>query len=98
MKSQILDIFLDKTSNEVDRIVAETGVSMTQPGRRGSGDKIEYTASADTLVLTGNLAKIEDDQRGQTTGRQLTLHMSDDSILVEDQRGTRRGHAVHKSQ
>jgi len=98
MKSQTLDIFLTKATNEVDRIVAETGVSMTQPGRRGSGDKIEYTASTDTIVLTGNLAKIEDDQRGQTTGRQLTLHMSDDSILVEDQRGTRRGHAVHKSQ
>ena len=98
MKAQTLDIFLDEGSNEVDHILAETGVTMTQPGRRGSGDRVEYNAAKDTIVLTGNLAKVEDDERGLTTGRQLTLHMSDDKILVEDQRGTRRGHAVHKSQ
>src|SRR5581483_12213792 len=98
LKAQTLDVFLKNGSNDVDHIVADNSVSLTQPGRRGSGDHAEYNAEANTIVLTGNLAKIEDDERGLTSGRQLTLNMSDDKISIEDQRGTRRGHAIHKSQ
>jgi lipopolysaccharide export system protein LptA len=69
----------------VDHLVAQGAVTMTQPGRRGTGDKLVYTASDGVYVLTGTKAvppKVIDQTQGTTTGAALRFKSGDDSVEV----------------
>jgi len=74
------------TPGQVERIVAEHGVVITQPTRHANGEKLVYTAANDQFVLTGvaeNLPSIFDAERGKITGDSLTFYRHDDRVLVE---------------
>jgi lipopolysaccharide export system protein LptA len=77
----------------VDHMVATGSVVVDQPGRRGTGDKLVYTASDGVYVLTGTKAvppKVVDQTQGTTTGaalrfkrrRQQDAPSADDGIEV----------------
>jgi lipopolysaccharide export system protein LptA len=69
----------------VDHMVATGGVELVQPGRKATGEKLTYTASDQTFVLTGTKAappKMVDDQQGMTTGDALRFRTGDDSVVV----------------
>jgi len=72
---------------QVERIVAEHNVVITQPTRHATGDRLVYTAAEDKFVLTGGQAtgppSIFDAERGKTTGDSLTFFRHDDRVLVE---------------
>ena len=72
---------------QVERIVAEHSVVMTQPARRATGDRLVYTAAEGKFVLTGGPLSgppsIFDAERGKTTGDSLTFYRHDDRVLVE---------------
>jgi lipopolysaccharide export system protein LptA len=72
---------------QVERIVAEHSVVMTQPTRRATGDRLVYTAAEGKFVLTGGPLSgppsIFDAERGKTTGDSLTFYRHDDRVLVE---------------
>jgi lipopolysaccharide export system protein LptA len=72
---------------QVERIVAEHNVVITQPMRRATGDRLEYTAAEDKFVLTGGPLSgppsIFDAERGKITGDSLTFYRHDDRVLVE---------------
>jgi len=76
---------------QVDRIVAEEHVVITQPTRHATGDRLVYTAADDKFVLTGGPAggpgngrpSIFDAERGKITGDSLTFYRHDDRVLVE---------------
>ncbi len=68
---------------QVDRIIAEHKVVITQPTRRGTGDRLVYTSADDKYVLTGGPPSIFDAERGKTTGDSLTFYRHDDRVLVE---------------
>jgi lipopolysaccharide export system protein LptA len=76
---------------QVDRILAEGSVVLTQPTRHATGDRLVYTSVDDKYVLTGGsssgLPSIFDAERGKTTGDSLTFYRRDDRVLVEG-RGT----------
>jgi lipopolysaccharide export system protein LptA len=76
---------------QVDRIIAEDRVVMTQPTRHAAGDRLLYTSVDDRYVLTGGPLSgppsIFDAERGKTTGDSLTFYRHDDRVLVEG-RGT----------
>ncbi|MFZ0796506.1 MAG: LPS export ABC transporter periplasmic protein LptC [Terriglobales bacterium] len=72
---------------QVDRIIAEGKVVVTQPTRHATGDRLLYTAADDKFVLTGGPPSIFDAERGKTTGDSLTFYRHDDRVLVEG-RGT----------
>lgn len=91
-----VDVYLKKESNEVDRMRAEGGVVLTQPGRRGTGDIFTYTADDGRAVLGGKTAKIEDSEKGSTMGSQLTFYSRDDKIHVDNQQGTGRVRSTHR--
>lgn len=77
--------------------VAQQNVVLTQPMKRGTGDKLDYTASTDTAILTGNLAYFEDRERDVTTkGASLTLHLRDARIAASDEGGTKRVRTTHR--
>jgi lipopolysaccharide export system protein LptA len=68
---------------QVDRIIAEDRVVITQPTRHATGDRLVYTAADDKFVLTGGPPSIFDAERGKTTGDSLTFYRHDDRVLVE---------------
>ncbi len=70
-------------SPKIDRIVAQGQVSITQPGRRATGDRLTYTSVDDKFVLTGGSPSIFDAERGKITGVSLTFFRHDARVLVE---------------
>ena len=68
---------------QVERIVAEGKVVITQPARHATGDRLVYTAAEDKFVLTGGPPSIFDAERGKITGDSLTFYRHDDRVLVE---------------
>jgi len=71
------------TPGQVDRIVAEHDVAITQPTRHATGDRLVYTAADAKFVLTGGPPSIFDAERGKITGDSLTFYRHDDRVLVE---------------
>jgi lipopolysaccharide export system protein LptA len=75
------------TPGQVERIVAEGKVVITQPTRHATGDRLMYTAVEDKFVLTGGssggIPSIFDAERGKITGDSLTFYRHDDRVLVE---------------
>jgi lipopolysaccharide export system protein LptA len=80
---------------QVDRIIAENNVVITQPTRHATGDRLVYTAADDKFVLTGGPPSIFDAERGKITGDSLTFYRHDDRVLVE---GRETAPAVTKTQ
>jgi lipopolysaccharide export system protein LptA len=73
------------TTGQLDHMVATGHVVITQPGRRGTGDKLVYTAADGRYVLTGSPGqppRIVDAQKGTTTGAALLFKTADDSVEV----------------
>ena len=71
------------TPGQVERIVAEQGVVITQPARHATGERLVYTTADDKFVLTGGPPSIFDAERGKITGDSLTFYRHDDRVLVE---------------
>jgi lipopolysaccharide export system protein LptA len=71
------------TPGQVERIVAEGKVVITQPARHATGDRLVYTAAEDKFVLAGGPPSIFDAERGKITGDSLTFYRHDDRVLVE---------------
>src|SRR5258708_334155 len=75
------------TPGQVERIVAEGKVVITQPTRHATGDRLVYTAAEDKFVLAGGSSggspSIFDAERGKITGDSLTFYRHDDRVLVE---------------
>lgn len=77
----------------VDHMIASGAVELEQPGRRGSGDKLVYTADDKTFVLTGTKAvppKVIDEAQGTVTGASLRFKSGDDSVEVLSGDGSQR--------
>jgi lipopolysaccharide export system protein LptA len=71
------------TPGQVDHIVAESDVVITQPSRRATGERLEYVAADDKFILTGGSPSIFDAEHGKITGDSLTFFRRDDRVLVE---------------
>jgi lipopolysaccharide export system protein LptA len=72
-------------SSQIDTIIAEGKVVLTQPGRKGEGERLVYTSADGHYVLTGTAAnppRISDAFRGTTTGATLIFNDQDDSVEV----------------
>ncbi len=72
-------------SSQIDKIIAKGNVVLTQPGRKGEGERLVYTAADGRYVLTGTAAnppRISDAARGTTTGAALIFNDQDDSVEV----------------
>jgi lipopolysaccharide export system protein LptA len=70
---------------QLDHMIATGHVVFMQPGRKGNGEKLVYTASDGNYVLTGTETappQIWDRVHGTTTGAALTFNSQDDSIVV----------------
>jgi lipopolysaccharide export system protein LptA len=71
--------------SSVERIVATGHVVVEQPGRRGTGTRLVYTASDGQFVLTGEGAhppQVVDSIQGTVTGEVLTFSSPTQAIIV----------------
>ena len=73
---------------QLDHLVAQGNVVVTQPTRRAEGQTLVYTSSDDKFVLTGGPPSIFDAERGKITGVSLTFFRADDRVLVEGKEST----------
>ena len=81
------DVYLQKESNELERMIAQQNVVLVQPGKRGTGDWCQYTAADEVAVLKGNPAHVEDPEQGTTDGNRLTVYRRENRVVVDDPRG-----------
>lgn len=75
----------EKQGSQIERIVAQGHVVFTQPGRKGEGAKLVYTAADGHYVLTGTpdaLPRLWDSAHGTTTGVALLFNTQDDSVEI----------------
>ncbi|MEK6323052.1 MAG: LPS export ABC transporter periplasmic protein LptC [Acidobacteriota bacterium] len=96
VEASFVDVYLKQETNEVDHLNADGNVVLTQPGRRGVGDKLAYTSEDGRAVLSGKSARVDDVEKGATMGSQLTFYSRDDRISVENQQGTGRVRSTHR--
>lgn len=73
-------VYLDD-KNEVSKTIAETGVVITQPNRRATGDYAQYTAADEVVILRGSPATVEDGENGSSQGGQITVYMRDNRVI-----------------
>jgi lipopolysaccharide export system protein LptA len=101
--SGVADVYLQKEVNELERVIAQRSVVLTQPGKRGTGDWCQYTAADEVAVLKGDPAHVEDAVQGTTDGNRLTMYRRENRVVVDDPRGlqspgrVRSTHKVNKS-
>src|SRR5579884_511632 len=72
-------------SSQIEKIIASGHVLLTQPGRKGEGEQLVYTAADGRYVLTGTPAAppyVMDAVKGTTTGAALIFNDQDDSVEV----------------
>jgi lipopolysaccharide export system protein LptA len=84
--------------SSVERIVATGHVVVEQPGRRGTGTRLVYTASDERFVLTGDAAhppQVVDSIQREVTGEVLTFSSETQAIIVS---GSANNAAVTKTQ
>jgi lipopolysaccharide export system protein LptA len=75
----------DQQGSQVSKIVARGAVELQQPGRKGTGEDLTYTAEDGKFVLTGTTAtppRLTDQVRGTVTGAALIFNDRDDSVMV----------------
>ena len=63
---------------------------MKQPGRRGTGEQLTYTAATDSFALTGTAAKpprVTGEQGSVVTGATLLFQGADSTIVVAGSKG-----------
>jgi lipopolysaccharide export system protein LptA len=75
----------DQQGSQVSKIVARGAVELQQPGRKGVGEDLTYTAEDGKFVLTGTSAtppRLTDQVRGTVTGAALIFNDRDDSVVV----------------
>ena len=97
--SEVSDVYLLKESYEVERTVSQRSVIVTQPGRRGTGDRGEYTAADEVVVLTGNPARVEDAEKGSSESKRLTVFLRENRVVSDggpSPQSTGRVRTTHK--
>jgi lipopolysaccharide export system protein LptA len=99
MTGGVADVYLAKEGNEMEKTIAQRGVVLTQPNRKGTGEWVEYTSASEIAVLKGNPARVEDVEQGNTEGNRLTLAMKEGKVTADDARGPQspgRVRSTHK--
>jgi lipopolysaccharide export system protein LptA len=98
INSAVADVLLYKESSDVEKTIAQRNVVLTQPGRKGTGDWMQYTTADEIAVLKGNPARVEDAEQGNVEGGRLTINGRDGRVTADDARGPQAGRvrSVHK--
>jgi lipopolysaccharide export system protein LptA len=89
MTATKIELYLQPSGNEVDRLEAYEKLTLREQNRKTTGTRLTYTAASDTYVVTGTPVTIGDECGGETVGRRLTFVKSTDTINVDGNGETR---------
>ncbi len=98
MRAPVLELFFTREAPgkqgapgaaQISRAAGTGGVMVEEGDRRATAEKGVYTAEDQKFVLSGGNPTLYDAQEGTTTGRQLTFHIADDTIIVDSAEGMR---------
>jgi lipopolysaccharide export system protein LptA len=92
--SNLVDLYFapsatGSASQQLQRAVATGDVTVEQEGRKGTALRGDYTPAEGKFVLSGGQPTIYDITGDTTTGRELTFHFADDTIIVDSEAGSR---------
>lgn len=76
---QSADISLDD-KRRLSKMTAGTSVVLTQPGRKATGDWMQYTADNEVAILRGEPATVADTQSGSSRGTEITVYMREKRV------------------
>ena len=65
------------------------GTTVEEDSRKAVAERGVYTASDGKFVMSGGNPTLYDGAEGNTTGRQLTFFLADDTIIVDSESGPR---------
>jgi LPS export ABC transporter protein LptC len=74
---------------QLNHALALGGVTVRQGDRLGTSEQAEYTASDGRFVLSGGKPTLTDASSDTTTGHSLTFFVTNDTILIDSQEGSR---------
>jgi LPS export ABC transporter protein LptC len=97
--AEVADVYLLKGVGEIERMVAQRSVVVTQPGKRATGNWAQYSAADETVMLTGEPARVEDAQQGNSESRRLTVYLRENRVVSDNPGGanaTGRVRSSHK--
>ncbi len=77
LTAEEVEIELAARENRLERMTATNQVVIVQPGRRVTGDLARYTATDDRYVVVGNLARVEDVERGVSVAPEISFVKSE---------------------
>ncbi len=77
-------VFAAGDQSQLQEIVAWGGVEIIQGERNAQGDQAVHYPIEDKVVLTGDPARVVDSNKDMFTGRQLTLFIGDEKLLIEN--------------
>jgi LPS export ABC transporter protein LptC/lipopolysaccharide transport protein LptA len=95
--AEVADVYLLKEAGEVERMVAQRSVVVTQPGKRGTGNWAQYSAADETVMLTGDPARVEDAEQGNTESRRLTVYLRENRVVSDNPGGANATGRVRSS-
>jgi lipopolysaccharide export system protein LptA len=93
----VADVYLMKELGEVERMVAQRNVVVTQPGKRGTGNWAQYNAVDETVMLTGEPARVEDAEQGNSESRRLTVYLRENRVVSDSPGGAQSTGRVRSS-
>lgn len=82
MTSGAANIYLNE-QNELSKTIAETNVVITQPGRKATGNWVQYTSADEIAILRGTPAAINDAVNGASQAAELTFFMRENRVISE---------------
>ena len=75
-------------TNNLSRLVAEGGVSITNGLRRGTCARAVFSRASDEVVMTGSpdgrLARLRDETANEVAGRKITFFLKAEQVEIED--------------
>lgn len=74
---------------QISRAVGTGGTTVEEDSRKAVAERGVYTASDGKFVMSGGNPTLYDGAEGNTTGRQLTFFLADDTIIVDSESGPR---------
>ena len=103
MRAPIVDLYFTRGTNlataatptaapgpqQISRAVGTGGTTVEEGGRRAVAERGVYTASDGKFVMSGGHPTLYDGTEGNTSGRQLTFFLADDTIIVDSENGSR---------
>jgi len=86
---QTRDMTARLRDKDVEQIVANGNVVVTQGDRRGTGEQAVYEVKTESVTLTGANAEVYDKEQGTVRGTRLVMNTKGDSMTAEGQKGGR---------